>query len=237
MKNTHTDVRLADTRDMVIVHAAMLRELRLAPGLVRGAATAGTRRVARIADHVQLLLDLLHHHHEGEDELLWPVLAQRLGPGEGETHAMEAQHARIATLIASAARVLHPWRAAPTDHTATLVTTLHDLYAAAEGHLRAEETTVLPLVERHVTEAEWHKVGEAAMASLPKPKLPMITGMIAYGNDPALVALLLAAAPRPVQLLMPRLGAAAYARYARRIHGTATPMWGGWGSNPRPDGL
>ena len=223
MKNTHADVRTADTRDMVIVHAAMLRELRLTPGLVERAATAGPRRVAQIADHVRFVLDLLHHHHEGEDRLLWPVLTERLGPGEVETPAMEAQHTAIAELVASGTQVLPRWRTAPAAHTATLLAILHDLHAAARDHLRDEETTILPLVERHLTETEWHRVGEAAMASLPKPTLPMVVGMIAHGQDPALVALLLAAAPRPVQKLMPRIGALAYARYARRIHGTRTP--------------
>jgi hemerythrin-like domain-containing protein len=217
---TTQTVGLADTRDMLIVHAALLRELRLAPGLVE---TADERRIPLVADHVQFVLDLLHHHHEGEDRLLWPVLAARLGPGEGETSAMEAQHAAIAALVEKGGRLVERWRAAPASATDALVTTLRELHTAAQEHLRDEETTVLPLVERHVTAAEWHKVGEAAMASLPKPKLPMVTGMIAYGNDPGLVALLLAAAPLPVRLLMPRLGAAAYARYARRIHGTATP--------------
>ncbi len=223
MKNTQTDVRRADTRDMVIVHAALLRELRLTPGLVQQAATADARRVTLIAHHVQLVLDLLHHHHEGEDDLLWPVLSQRLGPGEGETAAMTAQHAAIAALIATATQLLPEWRVAPADHTTALTTTLHTLHAAAQEHLQAEETTVLPLVERHITEAEWHGVGEAAMAAIPKSKLPMVTGMIAHGNDPQLVALLLAAAPLLVQKVMPRVGAAAYSRYARRIHGTATP--------------
>ena len=36
------------------------------------------RRVDEVADHVDLWLGLVHHHHTIEDELLWDRLAQRV---------------------------------------------------------------------------------------------------------------------------------------------------------------
>ena len=233
MRNARTANRMADTRDMVVVHAALLRELRLAPGLVQSAPASDRRRIAQVADHLRFVLDLLDHHHAGEDRLLWPLLTHRLGPGEAQTQTMEAQHEQVAALIASSAALVARWRSTAGDHAANeqpagdpaacLAATLHRLHAAVEEHLHDEETIALPLVEQHLTESEWQQVGNAAMASIPKPQLPLVVGMIAYTADPALIQLMLAPAPRLVQKLMPRIGAAVYTRYARRIHGTATP--------------
>jgi hypothetical protein len=61
---------MTDTRDMVVVHTALLRELRLAAGLIERATNGDARSVTRIAEHLVFLLDLLAHHHEGEDRLL-----------------------------------------------------------------------------------------------------------------------------------------------------------------------
>ena len=63
-----------DTREMVVVHTAFRREFEAAPAIVRGVAAGDRARAQRVGDHVQLLLDMLHHHHAGEDELLWPKL-------------------------------------------------------------------------------------------------------------------------------------------------------------------
>lgn len=72
-----------DTRDMLVVHTALRREFRRAPDLVRAAtsaASADTGACERVADHVAWLLGFLHHHHDGEDRLLWPLLRDRAGP-------------------------------------------------------------------------------------------------------------------------------------------------------------
>ena len=69
-----------DTREMVVVHTAFRREIGAAPGLVRGVAAGDRARAHVVGDHVGLLLEMLHHHHVGEDDLLWPKLLERV-PG------------------------------------------------------------------------------------------------------------------------------------------------------------
>ena len=71
---------LVDVRDMIVVHTAMLREFRLAPAAVRRTLPGDRSRARAVAGHVRFLCDLLHHHHEGEDELLWPTLRSRTPP-------------------------------------------------------------------------------------------------------------------------------------------------------------
>src|ERR687885_1972473 len=99
-----------DTREMVVVHTAFRRELGAAPELVRGVAAGDRARAQVVGDHVQLLLDMLHHHHVGEDELLWPKLLERV-PEElvPVVHLMEGQHELIAQELDTAATVLPGW--------------------------------------------------------------------------------------------------------------------------------
>ncbi|HZO70165.1 MAG TPA: hemerythrin domain-containing protein [Kribbellaceae bacterium] len=66
-----------DTQDMVIVHRAFRREFRLMPDLVADVADGNVRRAAVLAGHCRDIATGLQHHHETEDDLLWPVLLAR----------------------------------------------------------------------------------------------------------------------------------------------------------------
>jgi hemerythrin-like domain-containing protein len=220
-----TDPDLVDTRDMVVVHTAMLREFRLAPGVVSRVA-GGDRARARVVDaHLDLVSGLLHHHHSGEDELLWPVLEPRLpAAARAQLEVAESQHAGIEEVLDRVATARVSWVETAEDPSrgelAEALTALHGLLAE---HLEFEERHLLPLVAAHCTEAEWHAVGEAGATSVPKSQLMLVMGMFAYEGDPEVLAAMLSAAPPPVRLLVPRIAPRVYARYAARIHGTRTP--------------
>ena len=61
------------------------------------------------------------------------------------------------------------------------------------------------------------------MGGVRKSQLPLVFGMLQYEGDPDVIAMMLAHAPAPARLLMPFLAPRAFARYAVRVHGTATP--------------
>ncbi len=215
------DTDLTDTRDMLVVHTALLRELRLAPDLVRRAAGADARRARTVADHLELVLHLVHEHHAGEDRLLWPLVRRRVPTTEALDRA-DAQHAAITGAVDRVTAAIPPWRADPTS-TGPLVAELERLHALLVEHLDDEERHLLPLAAACLTPAEWGAVGEAAMASTPKRHLPLLLGLLMYEADPAVIAVMLHGAPPPVRAIVGFLGPRAYARYARRVHGTAAP--------------
>jgi hypothetical protein len=47
--------------------------------------------------------------------------------------------------------------------------------------------------------------------------------MLLHKGDPEVVEVILAQVPALPRLVLPRLAPRAYARHARRVHGTATP--------------
>lgn len=214
----------ADVRDMLVVHGALRREFRLAPGLVEGVADGDVARAAVVGPHVRLLLDLLHVHHHGEDELLWPLLLERAPePLVPVVELMERQHEGIEATSEEIGAVLGRWTAtAAAGDRDALARLLTDLHAALDEHLRAEEQHVLPLAEQHVTPAEWGRLAQE-VKKLPVRVLPIAFGMLMYEGDPEVVRLILAEAPAVPRLLLPHLAPRAYARYARRVHGTPTP--------------
>jgi hemerythrin-like domain-containing protein len=214
-----------DTRDMVVVHDSIRRQFAQVPPLVRAVAAGDTSRAGVVADHLDLLGALLHHHHVGEDRLLWPLLQPRV---DAElvpiVERMESQHDGIAQAQAAVTGALAHWRlAAGADEREALATAWEVMFERIREHLAAEEAHILPLAAAHVTPAEWQQLGEAGIGGLPRRQLPLVFGMVMYRADPEVIRGMLSHAPVLPRLLMPLLGPRTYARYARRLHGTTTP--------------
>jgi hemerythrin-like domain-containing protein len=210
-----------DTREMIAVHSAFRREFGLAPGLVRGVAPGDVQRAGVVADHLELIGSFLHHHHAGEDKLLWPKLLERVPAELAPTvELMERQHEGVHEVIEEMNAALGRWRAgaAETDRD-QLAGALDRLHALLVEHLAAEEQHILPLASRSLTEEEWGELGKDGMAAQEKNKLPMIFGMIMKDGDPEVIKGMLANAPLVPRLLLPFIGPRAYASYARRVHG------------------
>ena len=90
-------------------------------------------------------------------------------------------------------------------------------------HLEAEETRVLPLMARHLRQAEWDEFTERGMESIPKGMMLTGFGMMLYEGDPEALALEIAKLPAPLRPVLPLLARRSFRRYARRIHGTPLP--------------
>lgn len=221
---TTTDEAI-DVREMIVVHTAMLRELRLLPAAIRAVADGDGERTRVVADHARFMLDMLHHHHESEDELLWPPLRDRATPAEvALVDEGEGQHEGLASVIAVTSGALDRWAASSNalDREAT-ADGFERVHAGLDAHLDFEERRLLPLASTLLTSEEWAALNEAGRTSVPKKKMPLTLGMFLYEGDPAVIRTMLGDAPLPVRLLAPVVGRRAYAVHARTLYGTATP--------------
>jgi len=217
---------LTDVRMMTVAHTSFRRELKLAVPAVRSA--AGERRVVEVAGHVELWLELVHHHHSIEDELLWDRLVDRVPEDlEPLVGLMEEQHEVVGGLLDRSWPLVTAWRRSRSvDDRDALADHLGVLVALLCEHLDTEERHVLPLMARHITEAEWQEFTERGMESIPKGMLLTGFGMMLYEGDPAAIALEIAKLPAPLRPVLPVLGRWAFRRYARRLHGTPSPARG-----------
>jgi hemerythrin-like domain-containing protein len=211
----------ADVRDMLVVHESFRQEFARIPDLVSGVAPGDLSRTRVVAEHLDLMVQMLHLHHKGEDDLLWPKLLER-APQEVTAliPLMEKQHGAIDVLLRRADEELTRWRAtADAADRDTLAATLKALEPALAEHLETEESRILTVVPQYLTSREWLELGDHAIAGLPKSKLPAIFGMIARLAEPDVIALMISTAPLVPRLIVPKIGVRAYERYVRRVYG------------------
>jgi hemerythrin-like domain-containing protein len=222
---TTMNERLADARDMFAVHTMFRREFGLMPGLVRGVAAGDNQRAALVADHVALVSEVLNLHHSGEDRHIWPLLRTRC-PEQCASIAwvMEDQHHAIHTVLLQVTKAVLAWRdSASADTRDELAEEIDWLIPLANGHLGREEQHVVPLIEKHLTEADYAVLAQEGNADISPDKLPTIFGMSMYEADPAVIDMAVAQIPAEVQPVIKGLAANAYAAYATELYGTATP--------------
>ncbi len=219
---THTAAgSLTDVHDMVVVHRAFRRELTLLPDLVRRVSAGDIARASVVARHGRLLVDALHLHHTGEDELLWPKLLDRCPPDAALVSRMEGQHEVVDHSIERLRPALERWTAeARPAVNEEVAAGFERLSAALFEHLDEEERLVLPLAARHLTQPEWDEIGQHGIAAMSKAQLPLLFGMILEEATPQEAAELYAAVPAPVRLLTRLVFLPRYRRYVSRVrHG------------------
>ncbi len=211
-----------DTRDMVIVHRVFRRECRLMPDLIRAVPAGDVARAAILADHCASIMDALHHHHEGEDELLWPKLLDRDAADAPLIERMEAQHRALVGPLAQIGRLLPAWRAgADPDLGAELADAVAGLSPLLDEHLEDEESNVLPIARTYLSVGEWDEIGERGAASIPKSKLLVFLGAILEDASDEEQRAFLAKLPLQARVLWPLFGRRAYGRYIGKVRGTA----------------
>jgi hemerythrin-like domain-containing protein len=208
----------ADTRGMYTVHAMFRREFALMPGLVRSVPPGDTDRARVVADHIELVNLMLHHHHTAEDTVLWPRLLTR-APKEIDpvVHLAEGHHQGIEVLLAETAGRMKAWTdGAASDDREALAETLQRLTVALYEHMGLEEKLILPLVERHIFAVEWEEMVEHAAADIPPEIGPIVAGMVMYEGG-------LHAVPEQMRTVLADVAPQAYAAHCERVHGTPTP--------------
>ena len=202
-----------DTQEMVIVHRVFRREFGLAPRLVAQVPAGDVARAGVVAAHLTEMCSMLHHHHSGEDALVWPRLQERADLATDLVERMEEQHGRVGALLHRVDDLLPRWAAsADSGVRDELSDVLEDVSAALDEHLAEEEREVLPLVEQHMTAEEWAEIGERAMASITKPRLLVLLGHILEETSPEERKAFLAHIPPPARVLYRLVGQRKYAR-------------------------
>ena len=139
-----------DTTDMHFIHNVFRRLFGDLPVLVGAVADGDVHRARTLGKHVALLMDDLHHHHTTEDDLLWPMLLDKVELERHIVEVAEAQHERVHELLELVKVQVGPFgqRADAGSRTA-LAATLTELDAALCEHMNDEEHYVLPLVEKY----------------------------------------------------------------------------------------
>ena len=127
-----------------------------------------------LAARWEVFAGVLHHHHAGEDQWVWPFLMERAEPADRAVlEAMEAEHAEIdPTLEACAAGMARLAERADADARAALAVRVVAARESLGRHLAHEETEAIALMQRVMTAAEWEELDEHFKEALTLKDLP-----------------------------------------------------------------
>ena len=207
-----------DVRDMAIVHRTFRNAYEESARLVRAAPAPSPGRVTFLADHIDFGLAALHHHHEGEDELLYPELIQRVPEQAPVTEQVEHEHLVIKTALEAASAACATWRQRPSAETGeALAAALDHLNAVVQPHLDDEENKVVPLAAVTFTQQEWDAIGKHGVAWIPRNKRGIAFGMILEPLGDADRAYMMRSLPAPVRMLYPFLIERPWKKYASTL--------------------
>ncbi|WGX98007.1 hemerythrin domain-containing protein [Nocardioides sp. L-11A] len=157
----------ADLTMMYVLHHAFRRDLRDFRAVV--ALPLDDRSAwRRLAERWQLFTTELHSHHTKEDEILWPLLAERArGADDVDSlrvlEEMESEHTTLDPLLTSCDAGFSALAASPEpgrrdDLRTDLLADLADLERALDEHLGHEESAAVPILQRYVPGEEWEVI-------------------------------------------------------------------------------
>ena len=167
-----------DVSDMLAVHRALTGALDAAPAYVTNAGV-DAERVEVIGSFCENVIELLHVHHAGEDELIYPVLEQRCAESRSELERINDQHKLLDAPIDAGRSAIASWRAAPsTDNAQAVIDALGSIVEPLRPHLAEEETVLLPIAAKWISPEEWARLPGHAMMSFRADKPWLALGLV-----------------------------------------------------------
>ncbi|MGV9703106.1 hemerythrin domain-containing protein [Streptomyces sp. NPDC003483] len=172
----------------------------------------------------------LRHHHQTEDDDLWPRITAKAPAAAQALESLTDEHDQLdAALDRLAGVTIHsgegvdgaPFATAGTvdgaasTGEAAVRAALHDAAVrvrdVVHDHLTHEEPVLFPALREHVSPAEWQDFAQGVIATTPPVAGHLMVGFLDEVGTPAEVELVLAGLPEPVLPLVPamRLQAAA----------------------------
>lgn len=206
------------TQGMVGTHRIFRREFPLMPDLIAAVDDGDTDRARVLAEHVRLLLDMVHVHHVAEERYIWDLLPDRAPADRGIVDTMLDQHGEIAELSDRIRDTLATWEQSPdADSAAPLLGAIEQFTSTLVDHAQLEEGAPLPIIAEQLTPAEWGAFVGYASTAMPEEVRGTVMGMMLEDMPDAERSAFLDSLPPPVAERIRTVGAAAYADYVATI--------------------
>ncbi len=187
-----------------LIHEAFRRDLsRL--GVALRSPTLETAKARQLAAHWEFVNDQLHHHHQVEDDSLWPVVRPKLKGHDDELEVlddMESQHLALAPRDTAVSEGFAVLSAKPGGEAgATLADQIDEFAAQLATHLDDEEARCFPVIDRAMTEEEFESFGKATAKAVGIRGSARFFPWIFDGADPVERRAVLSMPPPPVRWL------------------------------------
>ncbi len=121
---------------------------------------------ADVAEFRDFVVAMLEHHHTSEDEDLWPLLISRAAHLEPALRDLTEEHDELQ-------QRLDELRVSPVGQGDA-----SDLCDLVHRHLSHEEPSLLPALDRYVSDEEWDQFSARTVATAPQEGLPFLLALI-----------------------------------------------------------
>ncbi len=183
---------VAETRLLHKMHRA-------ATSLLADAAQRDSAPLPMLGELRDFLVAALRHHHESEDDELWPqLIAADPAAGPGLTALNREHDALDSGLDALAAAPVRDDADRPA--LAAAATAVRDL---VHEHLDHEEPVLFPVLAAHMSDLAWAAFSQKVIASAPPVNAHLNIGFFEQVGTPAELAVVTANLPQPVLQLVP----------------------------------
>lgn len=186
---------MTDTQVTAVIETRLVHDLhRAASSLLADAAPRPEASAAALAEVRDFLVNQLRHHHESEDDLLWPMITAAAPELAGPFASLSSEHDKLDEALDAlvSAPVSERDRAA----LAAAASTLRDLVHTHLGH---EEPVLFPALRDHVSEAAWKEFSQQVIARTPPVGTHLLVGFLDQVGTPEEVAIILGGIPAPAQ--------------------------------------
>ncbi len=200
---------------------------RLATGLLVDAADRPSVPRQALAQLRDFLVANLRHHHETEDEWLWPLILTAAPDVKRALDDLSEEHER---LDAALDRLADIGLTGAKDHDGGHLNEddRHALREAAvavrdsvRDHLDHEEPVLFPALREHITPAQWAEFAQRVIATTPPVAGHLMIGLLDEVGTPAEVESIFVNMPPAMKPLLPALRAQAAADL-RVLRGTGS---------------
>jgi hypothetical protein len=182
-----------------------------------------TARATQLTGHWDFIKDQLHHHHQVEDDSLWPLVRPKLS-GRGEQLAvleqMEAQHLSLEPYTNDVDEGFTSFaRSGGQTARKELAQKIEEMHSNLGTHLDDEEQRCFPVIDEVLSEEEFNAFGKATAKAVGMRGSARFFPWIFDGAAPVERQAVLTMPPPPVRLMCRSIWEP---RYTRR----ATALWG-----------
>lgn len=154
---------------MIVAHRAMVRDIRqIADAADRWSRAADRGGAAPLVDYAGKVVELIEHHHAGEDASLWPMLVDRGAPAEA-IQLMTREHAELNEQVERVKKLLDGVAGGGTpDAWAELSEAAGRLHDVLAEHTRDEERELAGSFAPMLGAAEWKSFEKAMLKTAPR---------------------------------------------------------------------
>jgi hypothetical protein len=194
-----------------VIHAAFRRDLGRFDTALAGFPAGSEERAEELGRAWTNLADQLHHHHEDEETIFWPVMRE-FGADEPLMAALEAEHAAMIGALTTAATSMTALSHEPSrENLAAARQDVAALRTVVDDHLAHEERDLEPVAAANLDSPRM-KAAEVAVRKAHKGGAGTFFAWLLDDADESARAALRGFIPTPVLFVISRVGGRAYNR-------------------------